>query len=112
MILLKTSIAAIIIVWIGYCNNTKHPTTSAPSGETELSASIAKNVSFENDIVPIMKGNCNPCHFPGGKLYEKLPFDQASVIIDHSEGILKRIKNEEEVKMIRLFVEQNTAQAN
>ena len=70
------------------------------------------SLNFENDIVPIFKARCNPCHFPGGKMYERLPFDQASIIIQHSEGILKRIKEESEAKRIRVFVKENSVQKN
>jgi hypothetical protein len=36
-----------------------------------------------------------PCHFPGGKMYDKLPFDDPDVVASHSEGILRRIKAQE-----------------
>jgi len=63
-------------------------------------------VVFETDVQPIFTSHCNPCHFPGGKMYEKLPFDKAQTILDHEAGILKRIKAENEVSMIKEFIAQ------
>jgi hypothetical protein len=64
-------------------------------------------------VKPIFEKHCNPCHFPGGKMYDKLPFDQATTIINHEEGILRRIKEDAEVKTIKQFVsQQQTATTN
>ena len=53
-------------------------------------------IDFEKQIKPIFVKNCSPCHFTGGKMYERLPFDKDTTILNHHEAILKRIKNEEE----------------
>lgn len=65
------------------------------------------SINFQTQVQPIFQKNCSPCHFPGGKLYEKLPFDKGITIIDHQSGILKRIKNEEEINLIRQYTAQN-----
>ena len=67
------------------------------------------SITFDTDVKPIFERHCNPCHFPGGKLYDRLPFDQASTIIKHEQGILKRISDADEVKMIREFVQQSSS---
>jgi len=41
---------------------------------------------------PVLQARCAPCHEPGGKMYEKLPFDRAETIASHREGVLKRLK--------------------
>ena len=61
-------------------------------------------ISFKEDIQPMLKTHCSPCHFEGGKMYEKLPFDEPSTLIDHSEGILNRIKDTSEVRKIKDFL--------
>ena len=68
---------------------------------------VPSEINFQTDILPIMKTRCNPCHFPGGTMYEKLPFDSATTITTHAEGILRRIKDETDQKMIRQFAEEN-----
>ena len=55
-------------------------------------------------IQPIFEKHCNPCHFPGGKMYEKMPFDNPKTILNHEAGILRRIKDAEENERIKEFV--------
>jgi hypothetical protein len=64
-------------------------------------------IGFDKEIKPIFIKNCSPCHFTGGKMYERLPFDKDTTIINHSAAILKRIKNEEENTLLSNFIDQN-----
>ena len=41
-------------------------------------------------------------------MYERLPFDKAETIKAHPEGILKRIKDVDELKKINAFLDQTT----
>lgn len=66
-------------------------------------------LNFDRDIRPIFEKHCNPCHFPGGTLYERLPFDQGLTILKNAKGILPRITDTAEVKMILQFVDENSA---
>jgi hypothetical protein len=66
-----------------------------------------EQIDFEKQVKPILIKNCSPCHFNGGKMYEKMPFDKDTTILNHNEKILRRIKNEEENTMIKNFVLQN-----
>jgi hypothetical protein len=47
---------------------------------------------FAASVRPILRERCAPCHEPGGKMYDKLPFDNRQVIAGHPEGVLKRLK--------------------
>ena len=73
-----------------------------------LPAAIAR-VNFEKEILPIFQSKCNPCHFPGGKMYAKMPFDSSSTILQHREGILRRIKDEKQNSLLRKYIEENKA---
>jgi hypothetical protein len=75
--------------------------------ESKTKDVIRDTINFSTQVQPILVKHCSPCHFPGGKLYEKLPFDKDTTIIHHVAGILKRIKNEDESTIIRSFVLQN-----
>ena len=46
---------------------------------------------FVASVRPILLSHCAPCHEPGGKLYDRLPFDDAGVVASHSAGVLRRI---------------------
>lgn len=64
-------------------------------------------IDFTSQVQPILVKNCSPCHFTGGKMYERMPFDKDTTIFNHQAGILRRIKGEENT-LIRSFVEQNS----
>jgi len=103
---MKTSL--IILSWIllvHLCTfqNTNRISISLPEfNEQPFSA-----IDFEKEIKPIFVKNCSPCHFPGGKMYAKLPFDKDTTIINHSGSILKRIKDDEENALLKEFISQN-----
>src|SRR5262245_17877397 len=66
------------------------PPPSPPSAPTPAAAD--SRAAFESTVKPILVSSCMPCHFPGGKMYDKLPFDDPTVVASHSEGVLRRIK--------------------
>jgi hypothetical protein len=47
---------------------------------------------FAQTVQPILARTCAPCHAPGGKMYDRLPFDKPEVVRDNREGILRRLK--------------------
>jgi len=47
---------------------------------------------FEGTVRPMLARTCTPCHVPGGKMYERLPFDQPDVVRSNRDSILKRLK--------------------
>ena len=61
-------------------------------------------ISFSLQIQPILVNRCSPCHFTGGKMYEKMPFDKGETIVNHEVGLLKRIKDEKEKALIQKFI--------
>ena len=75
-----------------------------------LASGRKDTVDFKTQVQPILQKNCSPCHFTGGKLYQKLPFDKGETIIHHEVGIFKRIKKEEEIALIKEFIRQNSDQ--
>jgi hypothetical protein len=69
----------------------------APVQAREGAASAsAREASFAATVRPILLSHCAPCHEPGGRMYERLPFDRAETIASHSEGVLRRIKAPDE----------------
>ncbi len=47
-----------------------------------------------------------PCHFQGGKVYDKMPFDKAETVTKLGEKMFTRIKDEKEQRLIREFLAQ------
>ena len=82
-------------------------TNSKPLAKKTITEKIEEKIDFDKQVKPIFVKNCSPCHFTGGKMYQRLPFDKDTTILNHHEAILKRIKNEEENATLRSFVFQN-----
>ena len=59
---------------------------------------------FARDVRPILENRCQPCHFPGGSMHAKLPFDQPDTIHQLGERLFTRIKKDQERAVIRAFL--------
>jgi hypothetical protein len=64
-------------------------------------------INFKTQIQPILQKNCSPCHFPGGKMYQKMPFDKGETIISHEAVAIKRFKEKNEIALLKKFIQQN-----
>ena len=73
---------------------------------TSFSSSPSAKPGFEKEIKPIFQSRCMPCHFQGGKVYDKLPFDQPETITRLGTKLFTRIKDEKEQRLIREFLAQ------
>ena len=71
------------------------PTPPLPVAAPESPAPPAGNDLFVSSVRPILESHCTPCHFPGGKMYERLPFDKAETLASHREGALRRLKGDD-----------------
>lgn len=69
-------------------------------------SSLQSHVDFDSQVKPILQTRCTPCHFPGGVMHDKLPFDQAQTIRDLGEKLFTRIKDEQEQALLRAFLAQ------
>ncbi len=74
-----------------------------------LLSRTSPDVEFERDIQPILEQRCQPCHFPGGQMHAKLPFDRAETIDRLGERLFTRIKKEREQELIRRYLAQRRA---
>ena len=71
------------------------------------SATASGNVAFPTQIKPILEARCQPCHFSGGKVYDKMPFDRPETIRTLGTKMFTRIKDENEQRLIRDFLAQS-----
>jgi hypothetical protein len=83
------------------------PATISSSGfsKSPTLPSTTSSIDFDKQIKPILQ-RCAPCHFPGGKVYEKLPFDRPETITKLGTKLFTRIKDEKEQQLIREFLGQ------
>ena len=87
--------------WLG--SNIKK---TSPNVSINPLTTVKDTIDFVTQVQPILIKNCSPCHFTGGKMYERMPFDKDTTIINHEAGILRRIKGEETL-IIKTFIDQN-----
>jgi hypothetical protein len=64
----------------------------------------AQRVDFARDVRPLLESRCRPCHFEGGRMYDRLPFDRPDTIRQLGTRLFTRIKAEDERAMIRRFL--------
>lgn len=64
-------------------------------------------VDFHKEIRPILEQRCQPCHFPGGRMYERLPFDRPETITRLGTKLFTRIRDEKQRDLIRRFLAEH-----
>ncbi|HUS12807.1 MAG TPA: hypothetical protein VMZ30_20220 [Pyrinomonadaceae bacterium] len=74
--------------------------------EPSNTEATAPRVDFATEIRPILEARCQPCHFSGGKVYAKMPFDRPETIKTMGTKLFTRIKQENERRVIRDFLAQ------
>jgi hypothetical protein len=73
------------------------PATAAPTSST---------VEFARDVRPLLQSRCQPCHFAGGQMYDRLPFDHPETVRQLGAKLFTRIKDEGARATIRRFLDQ------
>jgi len=96
MRLLISFIAAIVICERGYHGPVAAPPPPEPA-----------RVDFKTSIQPILQKKCSPCHFEGGVMHARLPFDKPETIVKLGTKLFSRIKDEKSRATIREFLSQN-----
>ena len=101
-------LALLLVVYVGACHRAKMNSLSitAQNFSSSSSAPTAKKPDFESEIKPIFQARCQPCHFQGGQVYDKMPFDKPETITRLGAKLFTRIKNEKEQRLIREFLAQ------
>lgn len=102
---MRTRLLIILLAWaLQAC--TISPETEVRETPIESLIPPVVNRDFNTEIKPIFQARCQPCHFQGGKVYEKLPFDKPETIARLGTKLFTRIKDEKERALIREFLKQ------
>ena len=94
---------------LGLCGCVRSRGPSAFPGLTLTAATTSSEhtkVDFATQIKPILEQRCQPCHFSGGVMYQRLPFDRPATIKMLGTKLFTRLKDEKEQRLIREFLEQ------
>jgi hypothetical protein len=65
------------------------------------------HVDFETQLKPMLQSKCMPCHFSGGQMYERLPFDKPATIRKLGTRLFTRIKEDDKRRLIEDFLAQS-----
>ena len=122
MRLLRSSLACVLLPGIiiagMVCVTCAHPRQVPPKGRLAAAPAgpaavretpLTRRVDFARQVQPILSARCQPCHFPGGKVYGSMPFDRAETVLRLREKLFTRIKDEDPRRTIREFLAQNPA---
>ncbi len=82
-------------------------TTIVSSAPISNSSTAKERVDFDTQLQPIFKSKCMPCHFNGGQMYERLPFDKPDTIRKLGHRLFTRIKEENDRRLIEDFLTQS-----
>ena len=74
---------------------------------TVSSSSAKARVDFDTQLKPIFQSKCMPCHFSGGQMYDRLPFDKPATIRKLGTRLFTRIKEENDRRLIEDFLTQS-----
>jgi cytochrome c5 len=104
---------ALLVVLAACAHSPARGTSTLPADQTVsvapapvTAAAASASVDFSRDIRPILESRCQPCHFAGGNMYERLPFDQAATIRTLGPKLFTRIKADDEQALFRRFFAQ------
>ena len=87
--------------------------SSAPKpAQPSPSATPPTRVDFDTQVRPLLQSKCTPCHFAGGTMYARLPFDRPETIKTLGTKLFTRIKDEKEQQLIRDFLAQQAGQSH
>jgi hypothetical protein len=98
--------AGLLLVESGGATRPAAKAEATAFAEVSTSSTPKARVDFDTQLKPIFKSKCMPCHFSGGKMYDKLPFDNPETIKKLGTRLFTRIKQEDERRLIEDFLTQ------
>jgi len=82
--------------------------TATVTGAGQSANQSRPHIDFDRQLKPIFQSKCMPCHFSGGQMYERLPFDKPETIRKLGTKLFTRIKDESERRLIDEFIHQGS----
>lgn len=80
------------------------PAASEAPGPPVSTAPASPDDAFTGEVKPLLARRCEPCHVPGGQMYERLPFDDPVTVRENTAGILRRLKAPEERAIVERWL--------
>jgi hypothetical protein len=86
-----------------------HYRRAQPQPPPSAATTTTTKRDFATQVRPLLEARCMPCHFAGGKMYERLPFDRPETIKKLGTNLFTRIKDEKEQRLLKEFLAQQSA---
>jgi N-acetylated-alpha-linked acidic dipeptidase len=83
---------------------------ASPSGAVPADAAAgapgALRRDFQKDVLPILEARCTPCHFPGGVMHARLPFEVEGTARVLGTKLFTRLRDPQDEAVIRAWLTQ------
>lgn len=106
VVLLMISAGLLVVEWGGYVKPAGTTSMASAPAAVATSSSEKHPVDFDTQVKPIFKSKCMPCHFSGGQMYDRLPFDKPETIRKLGTRLFTRIKEDNDRRLIEEFLTQ------
>src|ERR1041384_7508641 len=106
-ILVLIGMGLLLLEWGGTIRSVRMPEVVASAATVSTSSAPKERVDFDTQLKPIFQSKCMPCHFSGGQMYDRLPFDKPATIRKLGTRLFTRIKEENDRRLIEDFLTQS-----
>lgn len=98
---------AMLLLLVEFGGAAKPARTVVLGSPASAAAATKARVDFDTQVKPILQSKCMPCHFSGGQMYDRLPFDKPATIKKLGVKLFTRIKEENDRRLIEDFLTQS-----
>jgi hypothetical protein len=106
VVLFLIAMVLLLVEFGGAAKPARTVVLGSPASAADTSAPKAR-VDFDAQVKPILQSKCMPCHFSGGQMYDRLPFDKPATIKKLGARLFTRIKEENDRRLIEDFLTQS-----
>jgi hypothetical protein len=106
VVLIAIAMALLLLEWGGITRRAA-PIKTVSAATVPAASDDKARIDFDTQLKPIFQSKCMPCHFSGGKVYDRLPFDNPATIRKLGTRLFTRIKDEHDRRLIDDFLTQS-----
>jgi len=106
-ILVLIGVGLLVLESGGTIRPARMPEVVAAAATVNTPSAAKARVDFDTQLKPIFQSKCMPCHFSGGQMYDRLPFDKPATIRKLGTRLFTRIKEENDRRLIEDFLTQS-----
>lgn len=106
VVLFLIAMVLLLVEFGGAAKPARMTVLGSPASAAAASGPKAR-VDFDTQVKPILQSKCMPCHFSGGQMYDRLPFDKPATIKKLGVKLFTRIKEENDRRLIEDFLTQS-----